>query len=144
MGRKVKQFSNYDTDRIKTIMDNNKDPELKIRLCVMYQLSKGKSSRELEGLYDVSFKQICNWADRFDSKGIDGLRNKTGTGRKKKLSDTQLSQLGDILLKNPEEFGYDASAWTGPLVQDIIFKQFGVSYKIANVYNIMTRYRNDK
>jgi uncharacterized protein (DUF433 family) len=60
MGRKVEVLKHYTCEQIKAITDKNKNHRLDIRLHVVYQLSKGKSSRELADLYNVSFKQICN------------------------------------------------------------------------------------
>ena len=39
--------------------------------------------------------------------------------------------------KSPEEFGYNTSTWTGPLLIDWINKNYDVEYKKAQIYNIM-------
>jgi hypothetical protein len=54
---------------LKAFIDNDDKYKLGIKLYAVYQLSKGKSSRELEDLYNTSFKLVCNWADRFDREG---------------------------------------------------------------------------
>ena len=137
MGRKVKQIHNYTTEQIKAFIDNDDKYKLGIRLYAVYQLSKGKSSRELEDLYNTSFKQICNWADRFDREGIEGLRNKPRSGRPANLTAEQLLELKESLLQSPETFGYNTGSWSGPVVRDFIEKKFHVTYKQANVYNLM-------
>lgn len=96
----------------------------------MYQVSLGNPSRELEALYNTSFKQILNWVDRFEKEGIDGLRDKEGRGRKPKLTPTQMQRLGELLdEESPTDYGYNTECWTGPLLIDWIDKEFGVHYE---------------
>lgn len=137
MGRKVKTLQNFTTEQIKAFIDNDDKYKLGIKLYAVYQLSKGKSSRELEDLYNTSFKQICNWADRFDQEGIEGLMNKPRSGRPTNLTAEQHIELRESLLKSPESFGYNTGSWSGPVVRDFIEKKFQVVYKQANVYNLM-------
>jgi transposase len=140
MGRKVKSFKNYTTEQIKEFIDNadNADKyKLGIRLCALYQLSKGKPSRELEEFYNVSFKQILNWADRLENEGLAGLRDKPRSGRPKKLTGEQLSYLRSSLLESPEESGYNTGCWSGPVVCDYILKTFGVEYR-TGVYSLLS------
>lgn len=137
MGRKVKTLQNFTTEQIKAFIDKDEKYKLGIKLYAVYQLSKGKSSRELEDLYNTSFKQICNWADRFDQEGIEGLTNKPRSGRPTNLTSEQLIELRESLLKSPESFGYNTASWSGPVVRDFIEKKFHVIYKQANVYNLM-------
>ncbi len=126
MGRKVKALKNYSSDQIKAFIENDDTYTIGIRLYAVYQLSKGKSSRSLEDLYHVSFKQICNWADRLDAAGIDGLRDKPRIGRPSRLTSGQQEHLRTILLRSPDELGYNTANWSAPLVRDYIQKQYGV------------------
>ena len=99
MGRKVKQFKNYSSEQIKKLIDNDYKYRLGICLYAVHQLSKGKSIRDLEGLYNISFKQIYNGANRFDKEGIDGLTNRPRSGRPAKLTQEQLTTLQSCLKK---------------------------------------------
>jgi transposase len=137
MGRKVKQLKNYSSSQIKAIIDTDDKYKLGVKLYAVYQLSKGKSSRELEDLYNVSFKQVCNWADRFDAQGPVGLLNKSGGGRRPKMNKKQLDSLKDCLQKSPEFFGYNTSVWTGALVRNFIFTHYRIEYKQSNIYTLL-------
>ncbi|MGC3978157.1 MAG: hypothetical protein QM751_07985 [Paludibacteraceae bacterium] len=118
-------------------IDNDDKYKLGVKLYAVYQLSKGKSSRELEDLYNTSFRQICNWADRFGKDGIGGLMNKPCSGRPTNLTSDQLIELRESLLKSPETYGYNTGSWSGPVVRDFVETRFQVIYKQANVYNLM-------
>jgi transposase len=137
MGRKVKHLKNYTTEEVEAIFDSDANNLVGIKLHAIIQLTKGHSSRKLVDYYRTSFKQICNWADRFDAEGIAGLRIKPGRGRRSRLGETQKRQLGADLLKSPESFGYNTATWSGPLMLAHVNKTFNVEYKLAAVYNLM-------
>jgi transposase len=137
MGRKVKQLKNYTLEQVEAILASDSNILIGIKLYAIIQLCRGYSSRKLEEYYHTSFKQICNWADRFDAEGIDGLRIKPGRGRHCRLSEEQKYQLQGDLLKSPEEFGYNTANWSGPLLRQHIIETYNVEYKLAAVYNLM-------
>jgi len=137
MGRKVKQLRNYTTEQVEALFERDENNRVGVKLYAIIQLTRGYSSRKLEEFYRTSFKQICNWADRFDAEGIEGLRIKPGRGRHASLSEEQKSQLQGDLLKSPELFGYNTANWSGPLLREHIRKTYQVDYKSAAVYNLM-------
>jgi transposase len=137
MGRKVKRLMNYTTEEVEALFESEANHLTGVKLYAIIQMSRGYSSRKLEEFYRTSFKQICNWADRFDAEGIAGLRIKQGRGRHARLSEEQKYQLQGDLLKSPETFGYNTANWSGPLMRAHIKKKYGVAYKPAAVYNLM-------
>ena len=139
MGRKSKKLRNFTTEQIEDIFERDSKYLEGVKLHAIIQLCKGYSSRKLSEFYGVSFKQICNWADRFDAEGINGLRMKPGRGRHSYLSEKQKDALRDVLSKNPAEFGYNAANWTGRTVREHIRRSCHVEYKHAAVYGIMRK-----
>ncbi|MDR2943095.1 MAG: helix-turn-helix domain-containing protein [Treponema sp.] len=137
MGRKVKQLKNYTTEQLETLFESNANNRVGVKLYALIQLSRGYSSRKLEEFYRVSFKQICNWADRFDKEGIESLSIKPGRGRHNRLTEEQQYQLLEDLLKSPEEFGYNTSNWSGPLLREHVKKNYQVDYKQAAIYKVI-------
>jgi len=137
MGRKVKQLKNYTTEEVEALFERDKNNLVGVKLYAIIQLTRGYSSRKLEEFYRVTHKQICNWADRFDAEGVEGLRIKPGRGRRPRLTQDQKYQLQGDLLKTPEEYGYNTANWSGPLLQEHIKTMYKVDYKLAAVYNLM-------
>lgn len=75
---------------------------------------------------------------RFEEEGLDGLRDKPGRGRKPLLSSDQRTRLSELIAKeSPLDYGYNTDTWTGPLLIDWISDQFNISYKKAQIYNII-------
>lgn len=138
MGRKSLEVKGYTSAEIKLLFNTDDKYKIGLRLYAVYQVSLGQSSRKLEQVYNTSFKQITNWVHRFEEQGIDGLKDKPGRGRKSRLSDDQQGKLLDLLINiSPEEYGYNTDTWTGPLLIDWIEKQFSITFKKAQIYNII-------
>jgi transposase len=132
------QIKGYTPAQIKALFHNDDKYTIGIRLYAVYQVSLGQPSRKLEDLYNTSFKQILNWAHRFEKEGIDGLRDKEGRGRTSRLNEEQEQEIKKTLLsKLPSDYGFNTATWTGPLLITWIKKQYDISYKKAQIYNII-------
>ncbi|HXB11239.1 MAG TPA: helix-turn-helix domain-containing protein [Bacteroidia bacterium] len=137
MGRPVLKINKYKPEEIKAMFRDDERYTIGIRLYAVYQLSLGQSSRKLEELYNTSFKQITNWAHRFEKEGIDGLRDKPGRGRTAGLKQDQRERIAVLLSEPPTDHGYNTATWTGPMLIEWIQKHYGVLYKRAQIYNII-------
>jgi transposase len=99
-------------DEIFQMLRKDEKYKIGVRLYVIYQIANGAASRDLEQIYDVSFKSVCNWVHRFNEKGIDGLKDKPRSGRIPRLNAEQLAQLNDIILnEDPQIYNYNTSTW---------------------------------
>ena len=110
-----------------------------LRLYVVYQIKLGRMAEELESLYNVSHKSICNWVHSYNRYGVEGLKDKPRSGRPRRLDEEQQKKLKAAIEDKPEKFGYAGGVWSGPLVIDYRQSAFGVSYKKAQVYNLLRR-----
>jgi transposase len=139
MGRKVKQLGNYSTEQIEALIESDENYRTGIKLYAILQLTRGYSSRELAGFFRTSFKQICNWADRFDTEGVAGFRIRPGRGRRFRLATEQMERLKGDLLKSPVEFGYNSVNWSGLLIGEHIRRMYQVEYTQSAVYSLMRK-----
>lgn len=111
-----------------------------VRLYAIYQIASGAVSRDLEKMYNVSFKTVCNWVHQFNEKGIKGLKEDRRSGRKPRLSEKDMASIKmTILNEEPIQYSYNTSTWTGPLLIDYIERKYGIKYKKAQIYNIMRK-----
>jgi len=138
MARPTLTVKGYSPGQIKAMFRRDERYTIGLRLYAIYQVSLGQPSRKLEELYNTSFKQITNWVHQFEKEGLDGLKDKTGRGRKPKLQTEQLQSVKDLLLNaSPIDHGFNTATWTGPLLIEWINKQYGLLYKKAQIYNII-------
>ena len=128
---------NVESEVIRSQLRKNESFSQGIRLFAVYQVSIGKSPKDLLNLYDTSFKSIYTWIHRYNTGGIDALKDLPRSGRKSRLDSHQKGELEKIILSDPQEYGYNTSTWTGALLLDFIQKKFNVKYKKAQIYNIL-------
>ncbi|MDR2057386.1 MAG: helix-turn-helix domain-containing protein [Dysgonamonadaceae bacterium] len=108
-----------------------------VRLYAVYQIALGKKAEELQSVYNTSHKTICNWVHRFNAHGVDGLKERPRRGRPSRLGREEKAQLKQVVLSSPEEEGFSSGTWTWALVSEYIRRTFCVSYKKAQIYNIL-------
>lgn len=129
-------------DQIRDILKSKEEFKLALRLQMVYLLAQGKSSREVAEIYQVSFKQVLNWAHRFRQEGLEGLKDKPGRGRRASLSDTSLEEIKHMVLNvSPSELGYSSSSgrWTGTLLLSWINKEYNTTFKSTQVYKLIDK-----
>lgn len=130
----------YTSEQIKQIIDSEPKFKTGIRAYAVYQVSLGVPIRQLEELFQTSFKQIYNWVHSFEERGVDGLQDKAKPGRPSRLSKKDLGMLKEILLScTPDAYGYNTALWNGPILIDVIKREFNVDYKKAQIYNILKK-----
>lgn len=138
MSRAKLKVENFSAEEIKQLLRKDEKYMIGVRLYAIYQIVNGAVSRDLEKIYNVSFKSVCNWVNEFNKHGLDGLKDKPKSGRKPKLSKEAIEQIKAIILKEqPSDHDYNTSTWTGAILIDLIFKKYGVAFKKAQIYNIL-------
>jgi transposase len=108
-----------------------------IRLYSVYQIAQGKKAEELEELYQISHKSICNWVHRYNAEGLAGLIDRPRKGRPCRLSTVQQEMVKQAVLNTPDQYGYPSATWTGAMVLSYIENTLGVRYKKAQIYNLL-------
>jgi transposase len=140
VGKSVLKIHRAEPREIKKLLSSNEAYTVGIRLYLVYLVALGHSSRKLSELHHISFKQITNWVHRFEKQGIEGLKDKSGRGRKSALSDQQLDRIKTLVLaENPRKYGFQAEKWTGPLLVQWINNEYGLEYQKAQVYNLLDK-----
>src|SRR3954447_23021097 len=66
---------------------------------------RGYTSGELAELLQSPRSKVCEWLQRYQSDGVDGLLEGYRSGRPSELSQKQQQQLGDILDSGPVACG---------------------------------------
>lgn len=138
MSRVALKVKNYSSDELKALLRKDEKFQQGVRLYACYQVSKGKKPKDLEDIYETSFKSICNWVNKLNEGGVEALIDKEKPGRTSKLSNIQKSEIKELILnKSPEDYHYNSATWTGLLLIDWIKNNYGIEYKKAQIYNIL-------
>lgn len=93
-------------------------------------LEKEYSMKDIAERLNVSRRTTYNWLKKFLTFGTKWLRkeNYKKRGPKAKLTKTQRKELYDMIVQNPEKNGFDSGVWNSAMINELIFRQFGVQY----------------
>jgi transposase len=108
------------------------------RLSACEALEKGISVDEIAEVLKVSRSSIFDWQKTYRAHGAGALRTKKTRGPKSRLSDGQLSQLYRLIVGNdPRQLSFGLALWTRGMIQELIFRQFGVRLSLVSVGSVL-------
>lgn len=137
------------TDQLQQALDEAAGKKPTQRLMVAIAYKNGVSQTELAEWYDVQRRTIYSWLTRLDDGPLDeAISDDHRSGRPRKLSESQRTQLRETLHQPPADAGYDSPAWTPALVQHHLEETFGVEYSRPSCRRLMKeaglRYRQPR
>jgi len=102
------RFVKLTEPELKTLQEGHKNGsqfQFRNRCFCLILSSQGKSVTELTQLFEISRITVYSWLDAWEKKGIVGLMNKPGQGRKPILSlqnSAHVKQVKAAIKKNPQ------------------------------------------
>src|SRR6478736_10575689 len=70
-----------------------------------------------------------NWLKRYDKEGLEGLRNRTKSGRPSEISE-------GISYQIKKELKESKQGWTTKQVEELIVKRSGIKYHYTHIYPV--------
>src|SRR3954447_15318512 len=108
-----------------------------LRLRATEQVARGVPAAEVgAGLAALGLhsRTIYTWLAKERTEGRDALRAKPVPGRRRKLSDAQLSELAALITDtDPRDHGFTVALWTREILRQLIERHFGVVLTVASV-----------
>ena len=104
--------------------------------CKAIQLkSQGKSANEIASILDVSIPSVFNWIKRYGDEGINGLKTRTGRGRKPIIDSSDEEIIRKAIEEDRQSVSKAREAWqnaTGKKASDATLKRF-LSYLVQDI-----------
>ena len=110
------------------------------RLQAAELFTQGHTQAEVAHQLGVSRQSAHVWHARFQQGGVDALRSRGPTGPAPRLSDSQLHQVEQALLKGASANGFVGELWTLDRIATVIERLTGVRHHPAWVWALL-RYR---
>src|SRR3954454_5241603 len=108
-----------------------------LRLRAVDQVARGVPAAEVgAGLTAVGIhpKTIYTWLAKARAGGRQALLSRSAPGPRRKLSDTQLRELADLIITtDPRDHGFPVALWPREIVRQLIAARFGVELTVASV-----------
>jgi transposase len=110
----------------------------RLRAWDLHQL--GWTQRRIAEALGVTQGAVSQWLKRArQGGGLDALRRRPPPGRRALLSDDQRGQIGALLARGAEAFGFRGDIWTTPRVAAVLKRVFGVKYHPAHISRLLRR-----
>jgi transposase len=103
-------------------------------------LEQGETPAVVARIFGVRRTSLHRW--RKMARQADGLSAKPASGAKRRLSDAQLAELEQLLLKGAPAHGFPNELWTAARVALLIRRHFGVKYHPEHVRWLLRRRLN--
>ncbi len=81
-------------------------------------------------MYNRSNPWASDWLKRYDKEDLEGLRNKTKSGRPSEISEDVVYQIKKELKESNNQ------GWTTKQVEELIIKKCGIKYHYTHTYTV--------
>ena len=98
------------------------------KLAVLLGIARRECLAEVLRAWHLTRQTAYNWFESFVEKRFESLTERKPSGRPARLTKSQKQQLYEAVQAGPEAAGYRCGCWTTVMIQEWIFKQFGVLY----------------
>ncbi len=114
----------------------------------LYRLTQGllwmaenRGMGEIARLFNVSRSTPYNWLKSFLRKGLNWVLKGAYSrqGRPAKLTKSQKKQLYKMIESGPECNGFDSGVWNTAMINELIFRQFGVRYNPRYLSSVLKK-----
>jgi transposase len=99
--------------------------------------ARGKRQVDVVDALGVSAQTASRWHRIFVTEGKEGLAAAGRAGRLPRLSDEQLAQVEQVLLKGPRANGFSTEMWTLARVADVIEALTGIHYGQTQTWTLL-------
>jgi transposase len=122
------QLSDEENKGLQRLMHRAERPHVRMKAAALWNLSRGKTRREVAEFLGVSTVSVSAWAKRFRAEGVAGLAIRPGRGRPARAQEAQVEQ---VLRQSPRSFGLAQTRWTLRALAQVVpslrgFSEMGV------------------
>jgi transposase len=103
------RLSQEERTELRRLMRRAEKPHLRMKATALWNLSQGKTQREVAAFLGVSTVSVRAWAKRFRAEGVTGLAIRPGRGRPARA---QAAEVEAVLRRSPRSFGLAQTRWT--------------------------------
>ena len=125
------------SERLRRIAKQQTQAKLLLRLQAVVLAQEGHTAPEIAKILSVTYRTVQYWIQRYNRRGLDGLRDLRRGGNQRKLTDQQEQQIKKYLDCQADDpaggvrRGQDLRQW--------INQQFGVLYSLPGIYDLLHR-----
>ncbi len=107
------------------------------RVTALLSIGRGEPVTEVAASLGLSRSSVYAWLRAFLLEGVAGLKVQWKGGRPRKLTPTQRQRLAEIITAGPQAAGFPTGCWHALLIQQVILREFKVSYNVQYVATLL-------
>lgn len=117
-------------DRLRKSYKQAKNVREKERYQALWLKARGYKRKEICELMGIGGRSLGRWIQKYNKKGLSGLRDKAQPGNHRILTNEQKRKIKDIIHKQtPEDYKYQGKFWKVSSLKRLIRDQFKVEYR---------------
>ncbi len=135
----VQLRDDYDAAGLRDLAKRSRDPRQIRRLLALAAVYDGMSRADAAKVGGMDRQTLRDWAHRFNVAGLDGLTNRTGAGRPRRLTEVQMRELAEIVEAGPDPAVDGIVRWRRVDLRRAIEERFGVIYSERAISDLLRR-----
>ncbi len=139
MPSSVQLRDDYDAATLRELAKRSRDPRQIRRLLALAAVYDGMSRADAAKVGGMDRQTLRDWAHRFNAAGPDGLTNRSGAGRPRRLTEVQMRELAEIVEAGPDPAVDGVVRWRRVDLRRAIEERFGVIYSERAISDLLRR-----
>ena len=128
-------MNNKQINILKKNYKKEKDAKIRERILMIIYTAKKETLRDVAERLHCDHKLVFYWKKRYENEGLEGLKTRPKSGKPRKISRRQGSNLKRTFSKeNPE------MPWTTKRVSSLITEKTGINYSQRQITRILSRW----
>ena len=136
-GRKTQPIPGLTEHDFAKLSKTEKNARQRMRFLAFVHIAEGKGLSEVARIIKVLPRTVIVWVSKFRKKGIDGLRERRGRGRKRRIEEKDEKTIGTKVeaMQSQREGG----RIRGRDVHKMIEADYGVNLSNGSLYRVLHR-----
>jgi transposase len=113
------------------------DPRQIRRLLALAGVYDGMKRSDAAKIGGMDRQTLRDWVHRFNEDGPDGLINRKGPERARRLTEEQMHELAELVETGPDPDTHGVVRWRRVDLQQVIENRFGVAYNERTISKLL-------
>jgi transposase len=137
MAGAIRLRKDYSAVDLRHLAKSRTDPRQVRRLLALAAVYDGMARADAAKINGMDRQTLCDWVHRFNEDGAEGLFNRKGPGRERRLTEAQLHELAELVEIGPDPAVDGVVRWRRVDLQQVIQDRYGVTYHERTISKLL-------
>jgi transposase len=125
--------TDHTAEELRSIAAKTKDGDTVRRLLAIALIFEGCSRTAAAEQNGMDRQTLRDWVHRYNAEGVDGLKSRRSPGREPWLTEAQMAELREVVVKGPDPAKHGVVRWRCVDLQQEIARRFQVEVHESTV-----------